>query len=258
MYTRTIKIILLILFVAVLACDDLERNNPLDPKNPSSQRTETVLVESFVNQSGGAFIASSLAAFDRLLREYGEGAFVYLEHHIAETPGTDHNALDASLNRYKVFVPETAEQGIPDVFFNGLQGRVQGASDADAAYLRYNTELEKELGRQCYFTIEAKATRQAGKLTVSAQIARLGREDAEDIVIYAAILEKAAGSNYRYIVKAFITDDAFENINNGEVKAVKRDIDILGGWVVDDLQAVIFVQDASDLYVYQTVKVVIN
>ncbi|HPG38450.1 MAG TPA: hypothetical protein PLP19_02670 [bacterium] len=258
MYTRTIKILLLILFVAVLACDDLERNNPLDPKNPSSQRTETVLVESFVNQSGGAYIASSLTAFDRLLREYGEDAFVYLEHHIAETPGTDNNALDASLNRYKVFVPETAGQGIPDVFFNGLQGRVQGASDADAAYLRYNTELEKELGRQCYFTIEAKTTRKGDNLTVSAQIARLGSEEAKDIVIYAAVLSKAPGSKYRRIVKAFVTMDAFEDFNHGEIKSVKRDIDILNGWDVDNLQAVIFVQDSRDLYVYQTVKIDIN
>ncbi len=257
MQIKKIKVIAWALLVMGLACEDLERANPLDPKNPASQRTETVLVESFVNQSGGAYIASSLAAFDRLLKEYGSEAFVYLEHHIEQTPGTDANALDASLNRYKVFVPETAEQGIPDVFFNGLQGRVQGASDADAAYLRYSKELEKELGRQCHFTIEAKATLKARKLTVAAQIARLGNEQAGDIVIYAAVLSQVSGS-IRSIVKTFVTVDAFEKINNGEIKSVNREIDIPGGWNTDDLQVVVFVQNSRDLYIYQTVKLGIN
>jgi len=214
MKTKSICTFLLVLFLFFAGCGDLDRTNPLDPQNPDSIRGETVLVESFVNESGGSVIESSVNAFEKILNDYGPEAFIYMEHHLENTKGTDAHALDASRSRYLTLVPQTAEQAIPDVFFNGIQARVQGASDEESAYLRYNTELEKELGRQTTFTIEAAAQLRGDNISVSAKIAKLGNTDAKDVVVHLAVTEKVSGQ-IRKIVRAFIPVDTIGDLKHG-------------------------------------------
>jgi len=251
MKTKSVCKILLVLILLFAGCGDLDRTNPLDPQNPDSIRGETVLVESFVNESGGTVIESSVNAFERILKEYGAETFIYMEHHVEKTKGTDVHALEASLSRYLSLVPQTAEQAIPDVFFNGIQGRVQGASDEESAYLRYSAELEKELGRKTTFTIEAAARLQAGNISVSAKIAKLGNTDAEEIVVSLAVTEKVAG-RLRKIVRAFIPVDTIGDLKHGEIKSLSRDVAIQPEWNPDDLEIVVIVHNSRTLVVYQS------
>ncbi|MBN2412557.1 hypothetical protein JXQ31_12785 [candidate division KSB1 bacterium] len=251
MKTKNFCKILLLLLLFFTGCGDLDRTNPLDPQNPDSKRGETVLVESFVNQSGGSVIESSIDAFERILIEYGAESFIYMEHHIEKTKGTDVYALDASLSRYLTLVPQTAEQAIPDVFFNGIQGRVQGASDEESAYLRYTDELEKELGRQTTFTIEAAAQLKAGKIYVTADIAKLGNTNAEEIVVNLAVTEKVSG-NVRNIVRAFIPLETIGELNHGKIKTVKREVEIQPEWKTENLEIVVIVFNSRTLVVYQS------
>ena len=253
MIKKNISKIFLILFVIWSGCGDLERTNPLDPKNPDSIRGETVLVESFVNHSGGPVIESSIKAFERILKEYGADAFIYLEHHIEKTPGTDSYALEASLSRYLTLVPHTAEQAIPDVFFNGIQGRVQGAADEESAYLRYSTILEKELGRQTTFTIEAAAQLRGEKIIITADIAKLGNTDAKEVVVYLAVLEKVLGS-FRNIVKVYSPVETIGNLNHGKIISLTHEVDIHSDWKVNDLAIVLIVYNSRTLVVYQSEK----
>ncbi len=243
--------ILLLFFWFFAGCGDLDRTNPLDPQNSDSKRGETVLVESFVNQSGGPVIESSINAFERILIEYGVESFIYMEHHIEKTEGTDAYALESSLSRYLTLVPQTAEQAIPDVFFNGIQGRVQGASDAESAYLRYCAELEKELGRETTFTIEAAAQLKSGKIYVTADIAKLGNTKAEEIVVNLAVTEKVSG-NIRNIVRALIPLDTIGELNHGRIKSVKREVEIQPEWKTENLEIVVIVFNSRTLIVYQS------
>jgi hypothetical protein len=47
------------------ACEKLERNNPLDPQNPRSERPRVIFVEAFINEAT-PFSAFAMQALDSL------------------------------------------------------------------------------------------------------------------------------------------------------------------------------------------------
>ncbi len=233
---------LLIFILAFCACADLERSNPLDPKNPSSERKMTVLVEAFINASGGEVVDNALAGVGRLMREYGSQDFLYLEHHIARTPETDPLALDASLSRYNFFVPVDTEQGIPDVFFNGSAQRAQGASSPEMAYQRYQDKLQQELALSGYFTIQGRVHRQQDQLSLTADIARLGPDGMSDVSIIAVIgapMENTTG----FLVRGIFPVDTWNWIGAGEVRGIDQAIDIAPKWS-DNISVIIVIQNS--------------
>ena len=249
-------LVLPILLALVIHCEDLERTNPLDPKNENSIRGETVLIEAFVNESGGDYITSSMNALQRLLGEYGDDSFVYLEHHIEKTSGTDPWALDASLSRYLALEPMQSAQAIPDVWFNGdPDTRVQGASDAETAYQRYKPVLEAGLARQCHFTIEPAATIQGNRIHVSGEIARLGASRVQDITIVVAVLERV--TTVRNIVRAWVPAKTIGELDAGEITSFERDIDIQSDWDDNRMDVVVIIQNSVNLLVYQCENVIL-
>ncbi|UCE06986.1 MAG: hypothetical protein JSW07_02805, partial [bacterium] len=116
----------------IFDCGDLDRDNPLDPKNPNSSVERAILVELFVNDSTGfEYCSYALDALERLAQreEFKDNLFVLEYHLINRTHNwNDSYALDEFNQRYYQYVPNLNERGIPDAMFNGLVSRVQGAS----------------------------------------------------------------------------------------------------------------------------------
>ncbi|MBN2001685.1 hypothetical protein JW935_29360 [candidate division KSB1 bacterium] len=223
------KTTLYFVILVFCACAELERSNPLDPKNPESAREMTVLVEAFINDSAGSVVDYAVSGLERLIREYDSQDLVYLEHHIAKTSGTDPLALDASLSRYNFFVPVSTEQGIPDVFFDGSANRVQGASSPESAYQRYNEKMQQELAFNCYFTIEGQFSIQDDQLKITADIARLGPDNASDLAVIAIIADDLS-QNFRLLVRCISPVDTWSSIKTGEIRQVDQAIDLQAYW----------------------------
>lgn len=243
-----------ILLPAVLAlffmqCQDLQRDNILDPKNSRSQRPRTVLVESFVNESGGDVVQLATLALERLRREYEADDFILLEHHIQKTADTDPYAQEQSYTRYTELVPQVSRQGLPHVFFDGSQAEVQGASEEDIAYLRYKTELDKRLLLPAYFTIEAKTTLDEGAVTVWAQIARLGDKNARHVTVKIAVAEDIF-HNGRFVVRAFLPALSFGTMRPTNIEEIRKEIALDPDWNLADLVIVIIVQNSVTKEVY--------
>jgi hypothetical protein len=240
----------------VYGCADLERCNPVDPKNPDSSREKIVLIESFVNQSGGSVIAEALAGLDQLMREYNSHNFIYLEHHVAKTPSTDPLALETSLARYLTFVPQATQQGLPDVFFNGSAARVQGASTASLAYQRYREQLEGQLSEKSFFTIEATARMLQDQVVLSSRIARLGRHDASDVIVYDILAETLQAKHP--VVRAIVPVKTFDTIQCGEIKSMSTMIALNVEWQKSQLVAYIVIQDNQTFEVLASTRVDID
>ncbi|MDZ7344265.1 MAG: hypothetical protein ONA90_07095, partial [candidate division KSB1 bacterium] len=153
------------------ACEDLERNNPLDPKNPNSERARVIFVEAFVNDST-PFSALALAALDSLAAAFSPAQLIVVEHHLPSSTYADPHALPESADRYRDFMVSDAV--VPDVFFNGSLGRVLGASSVQTALTRYRTAVQSRLGEISHFTIEAQKSVWAANLTIDVTVARLG------------------------------------------------------------------------------------
>jgi len=252
--TKAISLLLVALLASFWRCGDLDRSNPLDPKNPMAKRSRTVLVEAFVNTQGGAVMQAATDGLARLSRDFGSDAFILLEHHVQKTPNTDVLAVEASLTRYYHLARLTSEQAIPDVFFDGSARRVQGASDAETAYLRYRSQLEDRLANSAQVTIEAEAHVEDGKLIVTADIAKLGASEVQNVATSVAVVGGLQNGD-KAVVRELLPAEAIGSLHSDIIQTIRKEVPLQTGWDRSTLAVVVIVERANDQLVYHCASV---
>jgi hypothetical protein len=205
-------------FVLLLvACENPERNNPLDPRNPRSERRRVVFVEAFVN-AAAPFSAFATTALDSLAAIFPQQQVVIVEHHLPSAKFADAAALPESAARYKILT--TADPAVPDIFLNGTQNRVQGASSASAALFRYRNAIQAEIDKVAHFTVEAKATIAASQIEIEVTVARLGSDSFSQFAVTAMIAEDLGRPGLHHVVRKILLPESFSGIAAGERKSV--------------------------------------
>ena len=202
----------------LFSCEELDRNNPLDPKNPRSESRRMILVEAFVNDAT-PFSSYALSAVDSLAATFSSDQIIIAEHHLPSANFTDMNALPESADRYQGLAP--ADPAVPDLFFNGAKVRMQGASSAHAASQRYRGGLHHELGGITHFTIAARKNIAASEIQIDATIARLGDSGFPQIAVFALVWEDLGVAGHHHLVRKIFSPEVFSGIAAGETKTVR-------------------------------------
>ena len=259
MYFKYLKYLLL-LSVIIYSCDDIERDNILDPKNPSSHRPHVISVEAFVNTNDSLpynYNIFLLEALDQLETIY-MGKITIAEYHRKinnDYPdGYDSNDNEILYNTYFQGI-NSGIKGVPDVFVNGIESRVQGASSAASVLFRLQEVLNPMVSQNSYFTIEPLITQDGNDHIISAKIARLGSTDAEHIIMKAVIISKYDNGLHERVVTEYLKSQEIENISNGEIKEIN-----IGETPISQLESkVIFMITSEDeLQVFQSLSVSIT
>jgi hypothetical protein len=224
------------------ACDDLERNNPLDPKNPNSERRRVIFAEAFVND-GTPFSAFALAALDSLAATVPPAQLVIVEHHLPSATYADAHALPESADRYRDLIATDA--GVPDVFFSGSLARVLGASSTQTALTRYRNAVQPRLGEISHFTIEAKKTVSAASLTIDVTVARLGDRDFTQFAISAIIWEDLGAAGHHHVVRKILPPVNFSGIAAREIKTARFDASFSSATNTERLQVAAIVEKST-------------
>lgn len=227
-----------------LACEPLERNNPLDPQNPSSERRRVVLVEAFVN-AATPFSAFALSALDSLALAFSPQHVLIVEYHLPSLAFADPFALPAAADRYKNLT--AAAPAVPDVFFNGVLQRVQGASNAGTALLRYRSAVQNEIDKIAHFTLAAQKTISPTSLTVDVTVARLGDSSFENFTVGAIVWENLATAGHHHVVRKLFASENFSRIAAGEKKTVHFVGDLAGISNVQHVQVVVILEQTTSL-----------
>lgn len=221
------------------ACGELDRNNPLDPKNPRSERPRVIFVEAFVNDAA-PFSPFALRALDSLTLALASDQIIVVEHHLPSANYNDSYALQESAGRYNNLA--AANPGVPDVFFNGTPTRLQGASSAHTAALRYRAALQNELGKIGYFTIEAKKSFAATSIEINATIARLGDSPASQFAVAAVVWEDLGLSGHRHVVRKVFSPEVINGMAAGDTKTVRFGANLSGVQNANRLQAAVIIE----------------
>ncbi len=208
---------MILLLVVASQCGDLPRDNPLDPKNPRSQRERAVLVEAFVSDDPSAqYCGHALDALAQLEAEVGSSSLIVAEYHLPN-PGkwVDGHALPEARLRYE----ELAQTGlgVPDVFFNGAAGRVQGAHSVATAYERYRRQYDAHRSTPGLFTIEGEVVRTAFMVTVRVGLARLGSDRAPALTLRAVLVSDLGSARHRHVVRAVLSGHQVAGMQAGEI-----------------------------------------
>ncbi len=250
---------LLLLFAGLVACKDIPRDNPLDPKNPESVREQTVLVEAFVNTN--SVLADSvwynqnmLTALFRLQTKYGS-RMVLTVHHRNLQGYRDSLAIFESEDLYQRYIQGTtgAVKGVPDVFINGLAARIQGASTSENAEYRIDTALQSFLIENGFFTIESEVSMSNGVLQCNTTFARLGASVARELLLKMLVLQDIDNQWERRAVQGLSRSNLIQNMQPGERKKIQ--FDPVSGLGDHPTRVVIAVVSEDEHTVYQAKEV---
>lgn len=249
---------------AFFACDDIDRDNILDPKNPASERPQIITVEAFVNTTDSLLLthpynAHLLDALDELETIYADKISI-AEHH-RKINGNfddgyifDNNSSEFLYNTYFLGYNEGVK-GVPDVFINGIKARVQGASSASSVLFRLQQVIDSLITKNTSFTIEPGISSSGNGYNLSAKVARLGSTNAENLLLKAIIINQFDNDLHERVVTHILKSQDINNIANGEIKDIN-----LGE--VQNMQnnssAIFMISSVDELQVFQSTKVEIN
>lgn len=212
----------ILLFLILSRCGDLDRDNPLDPKNPGSETNRMILAELFVNDDTGfEYCNYALDALEKLSqREEFKTNLLVLEYHLTNQTAdwNDEFARDEFNQRYYEYVPTANARGIPDAMFNGLAHRIQGASQ-EKIEERYSNVANALLEQKSYFHIDAEKRIAGNNISINVDLARYGRSDAENINLNVILYEDLKIPRYRHVVRKIFQNQTIPLIRNGEVKS---------------------------------------
>jgi hypothetical protein len=250
------NILLLIGFCFIFnACQDIPRDNVLDPKNPESSTRQILAVEAFVNTNNAlSYNQNMLNALDLLNDKYPDKLTIMQYH---RNVGSNLDSLHEDLNEilYDSYVQgyQAGSKGVPDVFINGLTARIQGATSVANALFRLEEAIQPLLVQNDYFTLELKASRNNSEVTLSAKIARLGSSPIDNILVKALIVENIDNQLHKRVVRDMQKSSAISKMNPGEIKEI--DFDSYTDLSNSDLRFVGIVTSENELNIYQSNEV---
>lgn len=242
---------LALLTTFIIGCQDIPRDNLLDPKNDSSYQASTLLLEAFVNTTAADnYNLWALQALDSIKELYGKRV-VIAEYHRDSSP----YASPVFENLYDKYVDNSTDiiKGVPDIFLNGVSARVQGASAAASVVSRLNAFLSDWVVRNNYFTLEAEDVKwDDSEISAACRIARLGSEPAEDILLKMIALKQVNSGQLKRVALGIEKSVVISKIEAGEIKT--EDFEM--GNLSSRPDKVIFCLTSSDeLHVYQSIEV---
>lgn len=245
------------IFLCIYGCQDIPRDNLLDPKNPNSYNQQILAVEAFVNTNNDTNHNELMLNAIDLLNEKYPNRLTILQYHRTIGSFIDPYYLDLNDILYDSYVTayHTNNKGVPDVFINGIAARIQGATTIDHALFRLEEAIQPLLLYNGYFAIELSASRNPNQVAISTKIARLGSEAINNILVKAMLVEHIDNQWHKRVVREVLKSNLISQINPGEVKEI--DFTSYKDYSTSDLKIVCTVtsQDELDIYQSQEVKV---
>jgi len=215
-FLLALKYISSLLFIVFLvSCADLDRENVLDPKNPSSRTENVYLIEAFVNTNskldslGMDFSKRAITALNEIKILYGDQVIVCEYHRDSEDPKInfpDQYALQD--NRFEVLYTKYVEfnnqgdKGVPDIFINGAAHRIQGAYSVSSTKDRLIDVISELSFEETEYILDPEISIAANTITVSCKVARLRNQSAQDLRLRLIFTKDFGGVHLGNVVVA--------------------------------------------------------
>jgi hypothetical protein len=246
---------LFIVVLLLMACKDIPRDNILDPHNPNSYQSSTILIEAFVNTYNPlSYNQWALQALDSVKEIYGSKILIAEYHRDTDRYSDPYSKLIFE-PLYDKYVENSSEKvkGMPDIFVNGTDQRVQGASGVNSVMTRVNTILSKLTIDNTHFTLEPADVKVSGTtLEASCKIARLGNQIANNLLLRLILIQKVNSQELKRVVTDLKKSSAILRLEAGEITTIKFDpipIDERPNQIIFSLTS------SDELTIYQNIKV---
>lgn len=242
----------------ILACKDIPRDNPLDPKNSDSFDLHRVSLEVFVNTNDSIpfdYNLQMLDALDVLKQKYDERIGVVEYHRNVQNYEDPYHSPEneALYTKYTDMFPEGI-RGVPDVFINGTLARVQGAYDGQGSTLiRLEQAIEPELLKNSRITIEPEVFVNGNSAEITVRVGVLGHGQLGKILVRVVTISQIDNQYHKRIASAIRKSTISPVMNAGDVK--EFDIGTIPLPVQGQNRLMIQVLSDDELVIYQSREV---
>jgi hypothetical protein len=207
-------------FLLASGCN-IPRDNPLDPKNPESTRPRKIMIEAFVNiETGFPYDGYMAAALDSLAGMYPDRV-TFAEYYRNVQNYTTSYFLSENEILYEHYLGlfGADDKCVPDVFINGSEARIRGASSVVSALFRLQQILLSRMSESCKFSMEVKYSVAGRQIVPEITLVRLGDSDAPNLLVRAVLVSRM-DALHRRVVTASVKSPLIEQLVRGEIKKI--------------------------------------
>jgi hypothetical protein len=234
---------------------DIPRDNPLDPMNPASSRPAKIMIEAFVNlHTGFPYDEYMVDALDSLTGIYPDVVIAEYHRNTQDFQTPYHRDENEVLYQHYLDALGSNLKGVPDVFINGTESRIQGASDKASAFFRLQQAVLSRAPSVSRFSIEITAAVQAGQVTPQVTLARLGDSGAEGpLLVKAVLVSRIASPRYTRVVSGASKSTEISSLGRGQILKITLPPMQANASVQSELIA--YVCDRDETLIYQVEKI---
>ena len=234
---------------------DIPHDNPLDPMNPASARPAKIMIEAFVNlRTGFPYDEYMVDALDSLAALYPDLVVIAEYHKNVQNFLTPyHRDENEVLYRHYLDAIGSNLKGLPDVFINGTESRIQGAADKASAFFRLQQCVIARASAVGHFSIEIAAAVAGNQVTPQVTLARLGNSDAENLRVKAVLVSRIASPRYTRVVTGAVSGTEIGRLTRGQILKIS-----LPSMQADDSvprELIAYVCDRDEKNIYQVEKI---
>ena len=184
---------------------------------------------------------------EQLVEEYGYDQMILVE----EAPGGDYSNLEI-FERYKQFYfPDSADWGIPNILFNGLNDRVQGYSSSnpdnpEVFIAEVKGIIDTELAKGAKIVITATRSSNSNTTILSGTIENISDSILSTLEINGMVFKEQPTANLKYSVFDIFEEQKVKISSLVPEESIDFSFTLEGfNWETDNIRGAIFVQ-ASD------------
>lgn len=181
---------------------------------------------------------------ERLVEEYGYNQMILLE----EASEGEYSTSEV-FERYKEFYfPESADWGIPNILFNGLNDRVQGYSSSnpdnpEAFITEVKGIIDAKLAKGAKIVITATRSANSNTTTLSGTIENVSTSTVSNLEINGMIFKEQTTANLKYSVFDIFDEQKVPVDSLAPGNTVDFSFTLEGfNWETDNVHGVVFVQ----------------
>jgi len=236
------KLLLILMVIGLTACLFVGCFNTTPTEGEPEPAERVVMVELYMAISC-SHCEDVEPILEQLVEEYGYDQMILVE----EASGGDYSTPEI-FERYKEFYfPESADWGIPNILFNGLNDRVQGYSssnpDNPEAFETkvkniINTELAK--GAKIVITINSRNS-DINTTTITGTIENISTSTLNNLEINGMVFKERQTVNLKYSVTDIFNEQKVNSLDPGEIVEFSFTLEDFD-WETNNVHGVIFVQ----------------
>ena len=217
---------------------------PVTPTEGEPESAERVVMTELYMAIGCSHCEDAEPILEQLVEEYGYNQMILVE----EASGGDYSTPEISERYKEIYFPDSADWGIPNILFNGLNDRVQGYSSSspdnpEAFITEVKGIIDAELAKGAKIVITPTRSSNSNTTTLSGTIKNVSISTLSNLEINGMIFQEQPTANLKYSVSD-IFDEQKIDISPLAPEEIFDFSFILEGinWEEDNVHGVIFVQ----------------